>query len=559
MGASKLTPATLLTMREKTFRADVLMPLFKAMGYKDVVEDHGATEKGKDIVMWRREGVRERVNYAVVVKAERLTGQASGPSSSASNVVFQIQQCFNSTFRDAVTLEEQEVHECIVACTHDVSNQARDGIASALPSGLAKHVTFLSGQRLWEAIDQYLGPRTAAGKLEEAGASMEDASPNYRIVADVHGTKVVYGVEAKHPQADEVEPLLIKGNFVFPNDDVGRQAFDALDQHLKTGSPVTIPSAFIGSLEFPEFMKPFMPEGVGELVITPNPPPKKLLADLLFEVPSGQCHEMRGLVFRGVQAGTDEMTIKCEVPESPVEMVLKANGKTGMVTATFLFPFVGLNIRRAWELARFQAELSLGGSITLNHADSGLPFMTGPFEPDLTTPLDPTLIGFLGDLEFLQRRMRRQITVPDADPKQIDLQTAHEVAERLRSGIVEEAEPGLSMTTSRQYAEQLASAIEPVVAGPFVGIREESATIWGMEFSLGKVALDIQQLTVSETEQTRLQTVLAASDEASIEVRFSPMRDSSALRRIVYLDFVAPEERAKFSKYLSDDIQPPSS
>ena len=47
-----LTRSRLLEMRESELRKDVLIPLFKAMGYRDVYDYPGSGEKGKDIVMW---------------------------------------------------------------------------------------------------------------------------------------------------------------------------------------------------------------------------------------------------------------------------------------------------------------------------------------------------------------------------------------------------------------------------------------------------------------------------------------------------------------------------
>ena len=49
----RITRDQLLEMDESRLRRDVLIPLFREMGFKDVFEYHGhAMEQGKDIVMW---------------------------------------------------------------------------------------------------------------------------------------------------------------------------------------------------------------------------------------------------------------------------------------------------------------------------------------------------------------------------------------------------------------------------------------------------------------------------------------------------------------------------
>ena len=89
-------------MKEDELREQVLIPLFEAMGFRDVHHYHGGSqEKGKDIVMWKSGENRERVNYAVVAKAGKISGKASG-SSSAGEALTQIQQCFNESYAGGV-------------------------------------------------------------------------------------------------------------------------------------------------------------------------------------------------------------------------------------------------------------------------------------------------------------------------------------------------------------------------------------------------------------------------------------------------------------------------
>ena len=111
-------------MDEATLRRDVLIPRFKAMGFRDVFEYHGgAMEQGKDIVMWRDDPAGVRVNYAVVAKAKPVTGQATG-SSSAAEVTFQIQQCLGQQYIDPAGAGQQSVHQCYVVCPHELKKEA---------------------------------------------------------------------------------------------------------------------------------------------------------------------------------------------------------------------------------------------------------------------------------------------------------------------------------------------------------------------------------------------------------------------------------------------------
>jgi hypothetical protein len=59
-----------------------------------------------------------------------------------------VAQCFGSRYLDPVTLEEQDIHECIVACPHEISPQAIEAIAAFLDPKVKHHVSFLAGDRL---------------------------------------------------------------------------------------------------------------------------------------------------------------------------------------------------------------------------------------------------------------------------------------------------------------------------------------------------------------------------------------------------------------------------
>ena len=99
-----LTRSELAAFNESELRLRVLIPLFKAMGFRDVHHYHGGSqEHGKDIVMWESDRLRERVNYAVVAKATTISGQTSG-NSSAAEVRFQTEQCFNIPMRTRLRL-----------------------------------------------------------------------------------------------------------------------------------------------------------------------------------------------------------------------------------------------------------------------------------------------------------------------------------------------------------------------------------------------------------------------------------------------------------------------
>jgi hypothetical protein len=180
----KIDRTTLKTLDERSLREEILVPLFSAMGYRDVFVNHGTNERGKDIVMWRLDDVRGRVNVAVVVKAKPIRGGVERNGGAAS-VVAQVTQCFGSTYLHPAAPGEQTVHECLIVCSHQPSPNALTALDSLLaPTQFHRSVAYIFENRLWELVDQYLrsradttNPRKLNGTFNEFDSvSLEEGS-----------------------------------------------------------------------------------------------------------------------------------------------------------------------------------------------------------------------------------------------------------------------------------------------------------------------------------------------------------------------------------------------
>jgi hypothetical protein len=120
-------------MNEDDLRERVLIPLMRAMEYRDVFKYHGGeNEKGKDIVCWYLGRLNNRINLTLVVKAKPLSGKINVDKGTAGEVRGQVQQCFAKPFIDPITGEEQEVHECWVVSNKKIEKNAVDALRSAL-------------------------------------------------------------------------------------------------------------------------------------------------------------------------------------------------------------------------------------------------------------------------------------------------------------------------------------------------------------------------------------------------------------------------------------------
>lgn len=141
----------LQSLSESDFRGDVLVPLFKGMGFSDVTEYHGTLEFGKDIVFSEQDRFGERIYYAVVVKHGRIHGTV-GKAGNSSEVLYQAQQALGEPWLDPFNIERHRIDKVIIATSGQITQGAILSIEQRIQG---QHIRFLEGNKILVFIDNY--------------------------------------------------------------------------------------------------------------------------------------------------------------------------------------------------------------------------------------------------------------------------------------------------------------------------------------------------------------------------------------------------------------------
>lgn len=193
--------------------------------------------------MWREEPVRGRVNIAVVVKAQPITGKMV-----TGDVVNQLREAFGKKYLDTATTEELTVHECFVVTPHVISKEGSfclEGLVQNEP--FRQHVDYVDGQRLWHFIERYLGSRILLPRLAETFRDIQRVIPDVRIELSSDTLTV------RSPDGIRAEPVIVTPNFAdTPEGKTHREAFE---RFVKTGEPAELPASTFAGLPVPEFLR----------------------------------------------------------------------------------------------------------------------------------------------------------------------------------------------------------------------------------------------------------------------------------------------------------------
>lgn len=147
---------SLHNLSEDQLRNVVLIPLFSQMGFQDVIEYHGTTEKGKDIICRFRDMAGEMRYVGIVVKRTDIHG-AVGKTGNAGEVLLQVQQTFDFPYTDIFDLKEVVIDECWVVTSGLIKPTAVESIQGTLKkSNLDKLVRFIDRRKLSTLIDRHM-------------------------------------------------------------------------------------------------------------------------------------------------------------------------------------------------------------------------------------------------------------------------------------------------------------------------------------------------------------------------------------------------------------------
>ncbi|UCH95557.1 MAG: HEAT repeat domain-containing protein [Candidatus Aminicenantes bacterium] len=171
-------------LSEDRLRKEVLIPLFKKMGFNDVIEYHGTAEKGKDIIFYEINKFDKKDYIGVVVKTTSITGSVS-KSGNAMEILFQMEQTFNEPYTDIYGLKELVIDRCIVITSRDIKPSAIESIRGKLKrSHLDKLVNFIDGNKLVELLDKHM-PDYFFKEFESFTAYFNAMKEDFETIRDV--------------------------------------------------------------------------------------------------------------------------------------------------------------------------------------------------------------------------------------------------------------------------------------------------------------------------------------------------------------------------------------
>jgi hypothetical protein len=135
---------------EPRFTIELLLPLFRNMGFIDVKYNHSKREFGKDVTFSEIDKFGVRRNYGVQVKAGDLSGEAG---AEIDKIIAQIDDAFKMHYIDTTSKEKRFISDLIIAISGRFTNNAEDKIIEKVTQ---RNIYFLSIDKIQELLTAYM-------------------------------------------------------------------------------------------------------------------------------------------------------------------------------------------------------------------------------------------------------------------------------------------------------------------------------------------------------------------------------------------------------------------
>lgn len=142
---------------ENLLRENIVIPLLRLKGFKNVSDVHGSDEHGRDIVCYLNDYFKNRINFGFQVKARRIHAYSSRPNKhNITVIVTQIKEAFRIPFFDTLANENKMIHQLYIITSKIITAEAKRSIVAGSYQN-KRYTHFIDGGQLKEEwINNYI-------------------------------------------------------------------------------------------------------------------------------------------------------------------------------------------------------------------------------------------------------------------------------------------------------------------------------------------------------------------------------------------------------------------
>jgi len=185
------------------------------------------------------------------------------------------------------------------------------------------------------------------------------------------------------------------------------------------------------------------------------------------------------------------------------------------------------SVKRALDGLRFQRAMAKRGVLRIEHLDTGFVLLEGDTGREQVEAPAPAFFDLVEKLEFIQRRTKTILRIPDRDITTEDREAILRTVQKIETGCAEFSAGEWSSLVDRQGAQLL---LDAATSGPFP-IRtewEETEKIFDIPIPLGTVVLSCDQVCVKPGDLEALEALIrSGAPGEKITVQLQAVADAA--------------------------------
>jgi len=269
---------------------------------------------------------------------------------------------------------------------------------------------------------------------------------------------------------------------------------------------------------------------------------KPIVAAVLMTPSAGQDVRVDGVEFRGVQVGTDEVTLDNSHQAIPWHFRIKLDLSGRKFFIDYSIKNLGRNVRQQLLAARIQHALSVGCQFAVEAMDTGISVVAANIAPGSVPALPAGLVKLFETLDYIQTVTRIPLSVPDLGISQADAQSAFGLALRLKDGRVTGNVNELTIALTRAGAELITQDGCPAGHDEWRVEDTETWRLFDVEIPLGRVVSITKNLGLTESDRTRLRNELTEDPRRTeFSARLTPLKGRAPVT-VYYLSWMPQGE-----------------
>jgi len=142
------------SLSEETLTKDVIIPLLKALNYRNVRYVHGRLEHGVDILCSQDTPLGAEL-CGIQVKAVAVTGSKTAPAGNVSEIVRQADAALRHAFMDDLDNATKPLDKFIIITSRKITDTARMEIRDAI-SSFGRTLKFIDGQGVADLVAEHM-------------------------------------------------------------------------------------------------------------------------------------------------------------------------------------------------------------------------------------------------------------------------------------------------------------------------------------------------------------------------------------------------------------------